>query len=171
MTPNNNSSKETRKRFAVTGGIGSGKSAFCACLKGLGYPVFSCDDVSRALWREEEYRAGLAERFPQFCEEGEVQKERLTRAVFGSAELLAELNAYAHPRIMERLLHEMQGFPVCFAEVPLLFEGNYEGLFDGVIVVMRERSARIGSVSERDGAEVGEVLARMARQTDYDALD
>ncbi|MDE7297145.1 MAG: dephospho-CoA kinase [Clostridia bacterium] len=171
MTPNKEIKQTpTVKRFAVTGGIGSGKSAFCACLKQLGFPVFSCDDISRGLWQEKDYRAGIAARFPQYAEGDEPQRQKLSEAVFRDEGLLAELNAYAHPRIMERLLRETEGLPVCFAEVPLLFEGKYEGLFDGVIVVMRERSARIESVRKRDGNK-SDVLARMARQVDYDALD
>ncbi len=171
MTPNREIKQvTTARRFAVTGGIGSGKSAFCTCLKELGFPVFSCDDISRGLWQEKEYRAGIAARFPQYAEGDEPQRQRLIEGVFHDEGLLSELNAYAHPRIMDRLLQETEGLPVCFAEVPLLFEGKYERLFDGVIVVMRERSARIESVRKRDGAN-SDVLTRMARQVDYDALD
>lgn len=171
MTPNKDTKNaRSARRFAVTGGIGSGKSAFCACLKELGFPVFSCDDISRALWREKEYRAGLAKLFPAYAVGGEPQKQQLAEAVFRDQSLLDKLDAYAHPRIMKRLLRETEGVPVCFAEVPLLFEGKYEDLFDGVIVLVRERSARIESVRKRDG-EHTDVLARMARQADYDKLD
>lgn len=156
------------RRFAVTGGIGSGKSAFCVCLKELGFPVLSCDEISRELWREREYREGIARLFPQFSENGEPQRQRLSEAVFRDGELLERLNSYAHPRIMERLMRNMQG--VCFAEVPLLFEGGYEDLFEKVIVVTRAKSARVESVRRRDG-ENSNVLARMARQVDYDAID
>lgn len=171
MTPNRENIKaRSARRYAVTGGIGSGKSTFCACLKELGFPVFSCDDISRALWREADYRAGLAKLFPAYSVGKEPQRQRLSEAVFRDQRLLDKLNAYAHPRIMERLLRETEGVPVCFAEVPLLFEGKYEDLFDGVIVVVRERSARIESVYKRDGGHT-DVLARMARQVDYDKLD
>lgn len=171
MTPNRETKNTcSARRFAVTGGIGSGKSAFCACLKELGFPVFSCDDISRALWREKEYRAGLAKLFPAYAVGEEPQKQQLSEAVFRDQNLLDKLDAYAHPRIMERLWRDTEGFPVCFAEVPLLFEGKYEDLFDGVIVVVRERSARIESVRKRDGGHT-DVLARMARQVDYDKLD
>ena len=36
-------------KIAVTGGIGSGKSAVCRILKERGYPVFSCDEINRTL--------------------------------------------------------------------------------------------------------------------------
>ena len=36
---------KNQKIVAVTGGIGSGKSSVLEILKGLGYPVFSCDEI------------------------------------------------------------------------------------------------------------------------------
>ena len=42
-----------QSKIAVTGGLGSGKSAVCQILKDLGYPVFSCDEINRELWGKE----------------------------------------------------------------------------------------------------------------------
>ena len=55
-----------------------------------------------------------------------------------------------------------------FAEVPLLFEGGYQKDFDGVIVVLREKSARIGAVAVRDGLSEEEVERRIKNQFDYE---
>ena len=46
-------------KIAVTGGIGSGKSAVCRILKERGYPVFSCDEINRTLLSEKSYLDGL----------------------------------------------------------------------------------------------------------------
>ena len=32
-------------KIAITGGIGSGKSAVANCLQELGYAVYSCDEI------------------------------------------------------------------------------------------------------------------------------
>ena len=98
-------------KFAVTGGIGSGKSALCHILKERGHPVFSCDKINRALLREKDYLDG---------------------------------------------------------EVPLLFESGMPALFDGVIVVLREREERIRAVIARDGLTREQVEARIRDQFDYD---
>lgn len=151
------------RRFAVTGGIGSGKSTVLRLLEKRGFPVYSCDEISAELWETPAYRRGLARLFPACVRDGEPDKALLAKAVFSDGEARARLNAYAHPRIMEALLSRMRG-EMCFAEVPLLFEGGFQTLFDGVIVVMRSEKARVRAVSARDGIPEAEVLSRMAAQ-------
>lgn len=156
------------KKFAVTGGIGSGKSTVCELLKARGFPVLSCDEISRGFWQEPEYRRELAALFPDCAENGEIIKEKLSDRVFSDRNALASLNAYTHGRIMGRLFALAKQFPVCFCEVPLLFESNYESLFDGILVVIRARKTRINGVIERSGLTREEVLSRMENQFDYD---
>ena len=158
------------KKIAVTGGIGSGKSYVLAYIRGKGYPVFSCDEISRALWREKDYRKELASLFPQCAEKGEIEKTKLTELVFSDPAALARLEAFSHPRIMSALLSRMEGEEVSFAEVPLLFEGGYEHLFDIVLAVRRDETARMRAVMERDGLSEGEVRLRMSRQLNPSAL-
>ena len=55
-----------------------------------------------------------------------------------------------------------------FAEVPLLFEGEYEHLFDKIFVVTRNRDERIASVMKRSNLTREEVLSRMQMQFPYD---
>lgn len=152
------------KKFAVTGGIGSGKSVVCRILKERGYPVYSCDDISRALWQREEYRRELATAFPSCAEEGLADKAKVASLVFSDAQARRALEAIAHPRIMQELISSMEEHPVAFAEVPLLFEGGFEDLFDGAILVMRPEQVRIEAVKQRDGLSEEEVRARIAAQ-------
>ncbi len=152
------------KKIAVTGGIGSGKTTVIKILEKMGYPVFSCDEISRGLWQEESYLKVLAEAFPMCTENGRIVKSKLTALVFSDEKERKRLESIAHPRIMRELLDGMEGKPICFAEVPLLFEGGYEDLFDGVILVVRDRAARIAAVMARDGCGRAEVESRIAAQ-------
>lgn len=153
------------KKIAVTGGIGSGKSFVCTLLREYGYAVFSCDEISRTLWRNAEYCAALGKLFPDCTENGRISKELLSKKVFSDRGALARLNDFSHPRIMRTLIGEMEkAGGISFAEVPLLFEGGYENLFDEVIAVRRDASARIAAVSARDGLSPEEVTARMREQ-------
>lgn len=156
------------KRYAVTGGLGSGKSAVCAILKKRGFPVFSCDEIYRGLYAEPSFQAGLIERFPACAVEGEVPKRTLAELVFSDAAALRRLNEYAHPLIMDSLMKETSGLPLSFSEVPLLFEGGYERLFDGVIAVVRDKPSRVRAAMERDGMSEADVLRRMAAQIDWE---
>ena len=156
-------------KIAITGGIGSGKSAVCRILKERGYPVFSCDEINRTLLSEKSYLDGLCALFPTCVKDGKLQKTALAALVFSDKEALETLNAYAHPRISERLRRDMEGAgKTCFAEVPLLFESGMTDLFDGVIIVLRNKEERIRAVVARDGLTPEKAEARMKQQFDYD---
>lgn len=160
-----------QSKIAVTGGLGSGKSAVCQILKDLGYPVFSCDEINRELWGEEEYLAILAKTFPDCLTDGKPDKRKLAAKVFSDEAALKRLDDLAHPRIMQRLITEMEQFPVSFGEVPLLFEQGYAPLFDGVIAVRRDKEARIRAVTLRDHSTRTQALSRMEKQLDPDKLE
>lgn len=156
-------------KIAITGGIGSGKSAVCRILKERGYPVFSCDEINRTLLSEKSYLDGLCALFPTCVKDGNLQKTALAALVFSDKEALETLNAYAHPRISERLQRDMDAAKkTCFAEVPLLFESGTTKQFDGVIVVLRNKEERIRAVVTRDGLTAERAEARMKQQFDYD---
>ena len=136
-------------KIAITGGIGSGKSAVCRILKERGYPVFSCDEINRTLLSEKSYLDGLCALFPTCVKDGKLQKTALAALVFSDKEALETLNAYAHPRISERLQRDMDAAQkTCFAEVPLLFESGMTKQFDGAIVVLRNKEERIRAVGK-----------------------
>ncbi len=158
------------KKIAVTGGIGSGKSLVLSNLKKWGYAVFSCDEIYAELCTEEEFLRGLARLFPFAVKEGALDRATLSSVVFSDSGAREKLNGYTHPLVMERLFARMEGFPLSFAEVPLLFESGYEKDFDGVIVVLREKKARVEAVKRRSGLTEEEVLKRMDSQFGYGSL-
>ena len=47
-----------KKKIAVTGGIGSGKSTVAEYIREEGFPVFSCDQINAELWQNKEYLDG-----------------------------------------------------------------------------------------------------------------
>lgn len=156
-------------KIAITGGIGSGKSAVCRILKERGYPVFSCDEINHTLLSEKSYLNGLCALFPTCVKDGNLQKTALAALVFSDKDALETLNAYAHPRISERLQRDMDAAQkTCFAEVPLLFESGMAKQFDGAIVVLRNKEERIRAVVTRDGLTAEKAEARMKQQFDYD---
>ncbi len=162
-----------RKRIAVTGGIGSGKSTVLSYLKEKGYAVFSCDEIYRTLLKTEEYIRAIAAAFPDVIDGCGIDKEKLAELVFNDKRSRDRLNAIAHPWIMQRLFQEMEqsNSRVCFAEVPLLFENGFEKDFDATLVVLREKNIRIQSVIHRDGQSQEQVEGRIHAQFDYDAQE
>lgn len=156
-------------RVAVTGGIGSGKSTALAILQGFGYSVFSCDEIYKNLIKSEEYVALIRQRFG-CVKDGKIELDKLSALVFADPKKREQLNALAHPLIMKELISLMDSAPtdVVFAEVPLLLEGGFEGLFDKVLVILREKQTRVASVVCRDALSEEQILARINSQIDYD---
>ena len=159
-----------KKLIAITGGIGSGKSSASRFLLEIGYPVFSCDEIYREVILSPSYIQKIASLFPECVVDGNIDKKILAGIVFNDEEKLALLNGIAHPLIMDALFKKMQACKedIVFAEVPLLFEGNYENKFDSVIVIIRDIEMRIRSIMVRDGITKEEALNRIAVQFDYE---
>lgn len=159
---------QSSRRIAVTGGIGSGKSALL-CHLGERFPVFSCDEINRRLLGEEDYLSALRGIFPDCFEGGALDRKALSEKIFSSEEARERLNALSHPLILARLARETSAYPLSFSEVPLLFECGLCGYFDGAIVVLRDRASRVKALLER-GLGEEEIARRMAAQRDWETL-
>lgn len=166
--------KQNNIKIAVTGGIGSGKSTVCKIIAGKGYPVFSCDEVYAQIAESEKFVREIEKVFGSeyLTAEGRIDRKKLSALVFSDEKELAKLNGITHPMIFSEMfaLAESEKGTVFF-EVPLLFEGGYQNLFDGVIVVLRDMEARIKSVMERDKLSYEAVKKRILNQFDYDKND
>lgn len=163
--------KQSKKIFiAITGGIGSGKSSVLNIIREMGYSVFSADAIASNIYDDEQVLMNLKSAFPECFTEGRPDRKKLASIVFSDHKKLELLNDITHPKIMEKLFYQMQSATgkIIFAEVPLLFEGGYEKLFDKVLVVMRPLAERISSVCKRDGITEQEVLSRIKNQYDYE---
>ncbi len=159
------------KKIAITGGIGSGKSTVLEILHGMGYPTFSCDGIYGDIVKRKDFIDKIQQIFPDAVVQNQIDKKALAGIIFNNAEKRKQLNAISHPIIMKTLLSEMDKVKakLVFAEVPLLFEGDFQSLFDAVIVVMRPRSTRVAAVSARDGIPQHEAEKRIQAQWDYDS--
>ncbi len=157
---------------AVTGGIGSGKSTVIKMIGERGFHVYSADEAARNIYDDPLVKAKVRTVFPE-CFSGDVpDRKKLAEEVFADRNKLERLNNITHPAIMEKLFvqAESDSDRVIFFEIPLLFESGYEGRFDKVIVVMRDKSLRINSVMRRDGLSEEQVKARIANQIDYEKI-
>ena len=156
-------------KIAITGGIGSGKSEVCSAIKNAGFPVFSCDEIYSRLLNEGVFDNDLKKCFGEkIFKDGKLNKAELASIVFTNKEELEKLNKITHPKILDCAFERMKEYKLSFLEVPLLFENGFEGLFDGVIVVLRNSEDRIQSIVKRSGISTEEVILRIKSQFDYD---
>lgn len=160
---------------AITGGIGSGKTTLSNLIKAKGYKVFSCDEICAEIYKKRGFLKRLKKIFPNAVE-GRVflsaNKKVIREQTFNNEENLKKLNALLHPIIMKKLMASLgKQKGIVFGEVPLLFEGGFEDLFDEVIVVIREKTDKIESVKNRSGLTDTEIEEVMNAQIDYDSTD
>ena len=155
-------------KIAITGGIGSGKSTVLSYLRENGYTVFSCDELYKEIIISNEYIEKVKALFPSAVKNGVIRRDVLAGIVFKDNKKRQLLNALAHPYIMDRLQTYMDDCrkPIVFAEVPLLFEGNFENLFDKIIYIKRNEDQRKQAVALRDQCKEEEVDKRIKSQFD-----
>lgn len=164
---------QSKKIYAITGGIGCGKTAVSAIIRESGYPVFSCDGIYSQILENKNFVAKLEGMFGNVTySDGSLNRSALSAKVFSDGNSLKKLNALAHPAIMDELFRCVRESrsPLVFCEVPLLFENGFERLFDDVIVVTRPEAERIKAVMARSGLTEEQVRARIAAQYDYSLI-
>lgn len=157
------------KTYAITGGIGSGKSTVCQILKDMGFEVFSADEVYKELLKSPSFVKKIYTTLGINSDDyNNFNTKLVAEKVFNDKKLLSLLDNVTHPEIMRGLLlksKEVNG--LCFNEVPLLFESGYPPLYDGVIVVMRDINLRKNGVMSRDNISEEEFFKRVNNQFDY----
>lgn len=163
------------KKFAITGGIGSGKSLALSAIKAAGYETLSSDAVVWELYKKHQVKSLLKTLFPEAIK-GEkrlsIDKARLAEKAFGDPASHKKLTGAITPLVMEEIERRAKKLSApLFAEVPLLFECGYEDEFDGVIVILRPLADRIASVKLRSSLTEEQILSRIKRQTDYEKKD
>ncbi|MGN0824022.1 MAG: dephospho-CoA kinase [Candidatus Coproplasma sp.] len=166
--------KQNKNKIAVTGGIGSGKSTVCKIISEAGYPVYSCDEVYKSVLQDRQTVNELEKKFGSqiLNADGSLNRSALSAIVFNDEKKLDTLNKITHPKIFEKMFSISESDSgVVFYEVPLLFEGEYQNLFDDVLVVLRDRRQRIEWVTKRDGLKEEEVINRLNKQFNYDIAD
>ncbi len=163
------------KRIAITGGIGSGKSTALKTLEELGQKTLSSDQIVCELYRKRKFKKMIREYFPSAIT-GKLKltldRKELARVAFSTIENHQLLTLLITPLVMERiekLTAKKKG--LYFVEVPLLFECEYQGVFDGVWVITRPLEDRIASVKTRSNLSESEILERIRKQVNYDKID
>ena len=170
------------KRFAVirkiglTGGIASGKSRVAGMLAGMLHCLhIDADEVCRRLlephaegWREFSRVFGPG----YLAEDGSINRPLLRKDLFADENFRLKVNEVIHPLAkraimaqMDRVLGSKENSRV-LVEVPLLFEVQWENLFDTVVVVYADYETCLKRLMGRDGLEKKAAVKELASQMD-----
>ena len=160
-----------KKVIGITGGIASGKSNVCQVIKKLGYPIISCDEITR-----NNYNIGgkiynvVRERFGDefLLDDGNIDKKKLSRLIFNNKSSKMLLDSITHPIIKEELLKEIEKYDdgLIFVEIPLLYEAKFDSICDKVICVFLSQKYQVERLMEREGIDEDFALAKIHSQMD-----
>lgn len=157
--------------FALTGGIGMGKSTAAGILRHRGLPVVDSDELAHQL--VEPGQPALDEIWEVFGDaildaDGRLRRSELARIVFSDSARRRTLEGILHPRIRDawrtRLESwRLEGCPCAIAVIPLLFETDAAGSFDRTICVACSETTQRQRLRDRGWSDV-EIDHRIAAQ-------
>ncbi len=148
--------------IGITGGISTGKSTFCACLREIvpNAKFFDADhaahqlvDLDPEVKREIRHEFGSA----IFSSDQDLNREKLRAIVFSNAAKRRALEQVLHPRIRRLWSTEAETHrnspDFFFADIPLLYETGGERLCDRVVVVACSYRTQLRWLMERTSLE------------------
>ena len=155
---------------ALTGGIGSGKSAVAELFRARDTAVFDSDVIARDLVRPG--TPALREIADQFGESiltssGELDRPRMRNRVFRDSREREKLEAMLHPRVREALLDAVRKCtaPYCVLVIPLLTEVRTDYDFvDRVLVTDVSPQMQVARLMQRDRCNADEASRIIAAQ-------
>tara|TARA_B100000131_G_scaffold74971_1_gene71399 strand:+ start:631 stop:1254 length:624 start_codon:yes stop_codon:yes gene_type:complete len=167
--------------FAITGGIGSGKSTVAAALETKGAKLVDADEVVRDLQQPGgEIFVNLVQAFGDVIvtKNGELDRQKLADIAFSDPKELERLNKIVHPAVGEEMKKRRDDFvrqgQIVLIDIPLLVtpEGNlarkeYEE-FTGKIVVDCDEETAVSRLVEYRGFRDDDAWARIDKQASRD---
>jgi len=157
------------KKVAITGNIGSGKSAACKVFETLGIPVFYADQQAKALYGDVRVQQSVREAFGDdiFDMHNKLIKSKLAALIFNDKKALQTINNIIHPRMMQQYanwLEQHSNAVYTLHEAAVIFENGLDVYFDKIINVSAPVELRILRIMKRDQLTRQAVENRMAMQ-------
>ncbi|BBP46512.1 dephospho-CoA kinase [Thiosulfatimonas sediminis] len=171
------------KVIGLTGGIGSGKSTFCALIRKHGIATIDSDQLARQVVAPK--TPGLAAVIAEFGtsilqQDGSLNRAALRQQIFADPNDQAprqKLEAILHPLIQAQTQQQIRGYqqdarynaPYLLVAIPLLVEGILKtgckpSYLDEIWVLDCSRETQVARASQRDGASVEQINNILANQ-------
>src|SRR5881392_1038947 len=162
--------------IGITGGISTGKSTFCECLREI-FPAakfFNADQAAHALVQLPEVKQEIRAEFGAgvFSRNGDLNREKLRAIIFGDATKKRALEQILHPRIRRQWRVEAESHrnspDFFFADIPLLYETGGETLCDRAVVVALSYKVQLGRLMQRMSIKPSEAKQMINSQMSLD---
>ena len=143
--------------IGITGGISTGKSTLCDCLRKIvpEAKFFDADFAARSLADLSEVRQEILGEFGSevFSPDGDLNRAKLRAIVFANATSRRALEQILHPRIRRQWMAQAKKYrnspDFFFADIPLLYETSGEGWCERVVVVACSRNVQLDRLAKR----------------------
>jgi len=143
--------------IGITGGISTGKSTFCECLREVlpAAKFFNADEAAHVLLNLSEVKREIRAEFSNhvFSKDGDLNRADLRAIVFADATKKRALERILHPRIRRQWTKEAKEHRnspnFFFADIPLLYETGGESLCDRVVVVACSQKVQLVRLRKR----------------------
>jgi dephospho-CoA kinase len=150
--------------IGITGGISTGKSTFCDCLREIvpAAKFFDADLAAHSLAELPEVKQEILGQFGDgvFSPDGDLNRAKLRAIVFVEAAKRRALEQILHPRIRRQWMVEANKHrnspDFFFADIPLLYETGGETLCERVVVVACSRNVQLDRLAKRKSLERSE---------------
>jgi dephospho-CoA kinase len=150
--------------IGITGGISTGKSTFCGCLREIvpAAKFFDADLAARLLPELPEVKQEILGQFGGgvFSPDGDLNRTKLRAIVFADAAKRRALEQILHPRIRRQWMAEAKKHrnspDFFFADIPLLYETGGETLCERVVVVACSRNVQLDRLAKRKSLKPSE---------------
>jgi dephospho-CoA kinase len=158
--------------IGITGGISTGKSTFCECLREVlpAAKFFNADEAAHVLPALSDVKREIRAEFGShvFSRKGDLNRTKLRAIVFADATKKRALERILHPRIRRQWrteAKEHRNSPrFFFADIPLLYETGGEKLCDRVVVVACSEKVQLGRLKKRMPITAAEAKKMMKSQ-------
>ena len=157
----------------LTGGIASGKSTVATIFAKHGAHLIDFDGLAHKV--QEPEKPAWREVVNQFGEgilqpDNKIDRVKLGNIVFADKEKLAELNNIVHPLVYQewhvRLgkICKKEKHAIVLSDIPLLFEGNMQHLFDLTVLVLIAPKEQVRRLMARNGVSKEDAEKRLKSQ-------
>ena len=143
--------------IGITGGISTGKSTFCDCLREIipAAKFFNADLAARSVAELPEVKQEILRQFGRdvFSPERDLNRAKLRAIVFTDATKRRSLEQILHPRIRRQWMAQAERHrnspDFFFADIPLLYETGGETLCERVVVVACSHKVQLDRLVKR----------------------
>ena len=159
--------------IAITGNIGSGKTAVAKIFEEKGAFIIDADSRAKELlWNDEKTHKKVIEAFgEEICgDDGHIIKNKLVQKAFVNKKSIQKLNRIVHPELRKRYWKEIEinavsgNYTMIAVDAALVFEGKTEKDYDFVVTVAADTEHMVQRIVERNNVPPESVMQRMNLQ-------